>query len=122
MAPLGAVLLVLLAIPRISPLLRRKPLIAAATIFAAAVGAHVFVVSRQTHHFSFAEVGRLAYAWLVGREIPAFVGWTGEPPGTGSPTHPPRVLSVKPKVLEFGNTVPGTYPLWYDPAHFHGWA
>lgn len=119
MAPLGAALLVLLAIPRISPLLRRKHLIAAAPIFAAAVGAHVFVVSRQTHHFSFAEVGRLAYAWLVGREIPAYVGWTGDPPGTGPPIHAPRVLSVKPKVLEFRNTVPGTYPLWYDPAYFH---
>lgn len=67
MAPLGAAPLVLLAIPRISPLLRRKHLIAAVPIFAAAVGAHAFLISRRTHRFTFAEVGRLAYAWLVER-------------------------------------------------------
>jgi hypothetical protein len=119
MLPLGVALLVLLAIPRLFVPRRRLALAIAALIFVIAVGTHILVLSRQQHRLTFGDAGRLNYAWLVLREIPLHAGWTEHTPETGSPVHPLRVLGVGPTVLEFKGTVPGTYPLWYDPAYFH---
>jgi hypothetical protein len=119
MLPLGLVLLVLLAMPWFVNPPRRSSLAIAAVIFVIIVGPYVLVLSSPEHHLTFGESGRLNYAWHVQKTIPIYAGWIGQPQGTGTPLHPPRVLSREPTVLEFKDTVPGTYPLWYDPGFFH---
>ncbi len=48
-------------------------------------------------------------------------GWAHYPETRfGVPIHPPRKLMDRPMILEFASPVPGTYPLWYDPAYW--WA
>ncbi len=119
MLPLGVALLALLAIPQLFAPPRRLSLAIAVLIFVIAVGPYVFLMSRNQHRLTFGDAGRLNYAWLVLREVPLHAGWIGHTSGTGNPVHPPRVLMVGPTVLEFKGTVPGTYPLWYNPAYFH---
>jgi len=119
MLPLGVALLVLLAIPRICVLPRRLSVVIGALVFVILIGPYVFLLSHHQHRLTFGDAGRLNYAWLVQREIPMHAGWIGQPTGTGNPMHPLQVFRVAPTVLEFRNTVPGTYPLWYDPAYFH---
>ena len=70
---------------------------------------------------SFGETGRLNYAWFVNHLEPAWQGWEGEG-NHGTPEHPPRVLVQHPRVLEFASPVPGTYPLWFDPAYWYAGA
>jgi hypothetical protein len=119
MLPLGAVLLVLLAIPRLSILPRRSSLVIATSVFVICIGAYILAMSRNQHRLTFGDSGRLNYAWMVLREIPVHAGWIDYTPVTGSPVHPLKVFMVQPTVIEFKDTVPGTYPLWYDPAFFH---
>lgn len=119
MMPLGAALLVILAMPRVVAGPRRRLLAVAAITFATSVAPYVFELSRGLRRLSFGEAGRLNYAWLVSREIPSTAGWVGHTRESGNPLHPPRLLRVEPTVLEFNRTVPGTYPLWYNPSFFH---
>jgi hypothetical protein len=119
MVPLGTLLLVLLGIPWFSPLVPRSSLAIAMLCFAIILGPYTFLMSRQQHHLTFGEAARLNYVWLVQGGIPLYAGWMGQEPGTGKPSHPPRLLSSDPPVLEFKDTVHATYPLWYDPAYFH---
>ncbi len=119
MLPLGVALLVILFIPRLFAVPRRSLVALSAGVFFLAIAPHIFLLSRQAHHFSFGDSGRLNYAWLVLEEVPAHQGWTQYTPQTGTPVHPLRVLRVDPTVLEFDHTVPGTYPLWYNPAYFY---
>jgi len=119
MLPLCAVLLGILALPW-SPLSsRRSSLAIAALTLGVTVAPFVIGLSRQQHRLTFGESGRLNYAWLVQGGIPVYAGWAGQTLALGTPAHPPRILSHKPAVLEFKDTVPGTYPPWYDPAFFH---
>ena len=115
MLPLGVVLLVLLAVSRE----RRKQVAVAAVVFAGLSGSFIAALSIQQQRFTIGDSGRLNYAWMVQRDIPAFVGWTGLPNGTGTPLHPPRISVGSPELLEFKDTVPGTFPLWANPAYFH---
>ena len=115
MLPLGFVLLVLLGVSR----KRRKQVAVAAVVFTGLSGSFVAALSIQQHRFTIGDAGRLNYAWMVQREIPAFAGWTGLPAGTGTPLHAPRISVGSPELLEFKDTVPGTFPLWANPAYFH---
>jgi hypothetical protein len=122
MAPLSAVLIALLAIQWRSwrSILWRRPSLGIAALCLIIVfGPYVFALSRHERRLTFGEAGRLNYAWLVQGGIPVYAGWMGQPPTAGRPSHAPRLLSSDPPVLEFKDTVPGTYPLWYDPAYFH---
>jgi hypothetical protein len=119
MMPLGAALLVLLAIPWF-PVPARRPSLAIAVLgFLIISGPFVFALSLRQHHLTFGEAGRLNYAWAVQRGIPIHAMWLRQGPTGGTPVHPPRVLNSDPLVLEFTNTVPGTNPLWYDPSYFY---
>jgi hypothetical protein len=119
MLPLGIALLILLAIPRLFALPRRSLVALSGLVFFIAVAPHVFLLSRHAHRLSIGDSGRLNYAWLVLQQIPAHQGWIGSTAETGTPLHPLHVLSVTPTVIEFKDTVPGTYPLWYNPAYFY---
>jgi hypothetical protein len=119
MLPLSVMLLALLAIQWSFTTERRPSLAITALGFILVIGPYVFALSRHQHRLTFGEAGRLNYAWLVQGGIPVHVGWMGQPGTAGTPPHPVRLLSSDPRVLEFRDTVPGTYPLWYDPAYFH---
>ena len=119
MVPLGSVLLVLLWVRWFSTSVRRSSLAVAMLCFALILGPYALLMSRQQHHLTFGEAGRLNYAWLVQGGIPLHAGWIGQGAANGTPLHPPHMLSTDPPVLEFKDTIRATYPLWYDPAYFH---
>lgn len=119
MVPLSAGLLALLTIRWRSVPVRRSSLAIIALGFIIVLGPYVFALSYHQRRLTFGEAGRLNYAWLVQGGIPVHAGWMGQQPTVGTPAHPPRLLSSDPPVLEFRNTVPATYPLWYDPVYFH---
>ncbi|MEJ7810308.1 MAG: hypothetical protein WKG32_07825 [Gemmatimonadaceae bacterium] len=91
---------------------------AALVAFAITAGPFVAIVSRARHHFTFGDTARLNYAWYV-NGVTTWVFWQGGPPGSGTPTHPPRIISKDPTVYEFRSEIPGTYPLWYDAPYWH---
>jgi hypothetical protein len=119
MVPLSLALFLLFAIRWFSGAARRSSLAIAFVCFLIVVGPYVTALSRQQHHLTFGESGRLNYAWSVQGGIPIFAGWRTAEPNAGVPTHPPRLLNADPPVLEFKDTVPATYPLWYNPVYFH---
>jgi hypothetical protein len=96
----------------------------------AAVGALVFAliavplavaISAQVRRPTFGETGRLNYLWYVDGITP-WRFWRGEPPGSGTPKHPVRLLSQSPRIYEFATPVAGTYPIWYDPSYWYAGA
>ena len=120
MLPAGLVLLsVLFLCQRRSPKHLRNVLVAAVVMFLLCAP-QILAVSQRVGHPSTSETGRLSYLWLV-NQIRPFAGWTGTP-GGDMPMHGPRVLMADPEVLEFGQPIGGTYPLWYDPAYWYAGA
>ena len=91
--------------------------VATATFFALSMPL-IVVISTSLGRFSLGEVGRLNYAWHV-NGYEAHLGWVGAEPGSGTPLHPPRIISTKPYILEFADPGGGTFPLWYNPARWH---
>lgn len=76
----------------------------------------IAAVSRSAGHLSYGENGALAYATYV-NNIPRW--WTGEPPGSGIPTHPIRVIHDSPAAYEFAtNRIGSSYPYWDEPAYW----
>jgi hypothetical protein len=119
MLPLGIGLLVILALPGLSISPPRSHVAVAAIVFGLIIGAYGLALSRQQHRFTLGDAGKLNYAWLVAGEIPLHAGWIEPSPTSGTPAHPPRLLSSNPTVIAFKEMAPGTYPLWYNPAFFH---
>ncbi len=83
-------------------------------------------LSRKAGHVTIGEAGSLNYLWEIDGLRP-LVGW-GEggwhpswPPEsiTGHLVHPLLVVSSRPLTLAFGEDVPGTYPIWFDPWHWY---
>ena len=117
MLPAGVVLLGILFVCRgFSKSHSRKTLMAAAVTLLVCTP-QIVLISRQVGHPSVGETGKLNYIWWV-QGIRQFQGWTGTP-GGDMPVHGPRLIVSNPEVLEFGEPVPGTYPLWYDPAYWY---
>ena len=119
MLPLGVGLLVILAFPGLSISAPRSIVAVAAVVFGLIIAVYGLALSRQQHRFTLGDAGKLNYAWLVAGEIPLHAGWIEPSPTAGTPAHPPRLLSSNPTVITFKDRVPGTYPLWYNPAFFH---
>lgn len=74
----------------------------------------VIALSLMTGHFTFGESARMNQGWKVNGMKPEYRFWLGT--GEFHPAHAPRVLSEKPLIFEFSSPVPGTYPIWFDPA------
>lgn len=89
-----------------------RPVMTAAVALAITAGPQILALSVQQGRPTIGDSGRLNYAWLVVGEVPIHAGWTGGP-------HSPRVLNQSPLVLEYAGAVPGTQPLWYNPAFFY---
>jgi hypothetical protein len=116
---LGLALIVILALPLPGRRPRRMQLVAAALVFFALTAPFIASLSRQQHHLTFSESGRLNYAWNVSRNVPMFGGLMEYTKETGFPKHPLHALRTQPTVLVFKDTVPGTFPLWYNPVFFY---
>ena len=120
MLPAGLVLLgALFLCQRRSPKHLRNVLVAAVVMFLMCAP-QILAVSQRVGYPSISETGRLNHLWWV-QHIRPFAGWTGTP-GGDMPMHGPRVLMADPEVLEFGQPIGGTYPLWYDPTYWYAGA
>ncbi|MBP7936518.1 MAG: hypothetical protein KA354_17905 [Phycisphaerae bacterium] len=94
---------------------KRIPHLLAAGIAMALVAApFVAALSSKMGRFTTGETGRLNYAWLAGKPTTQ----TQPPTTQEAPYFPRRVLDL-PTVEEFATPVAGTYPMWYDPAHWN---
>lgn len=86
-------------------------------IFALIATPLVWELSVLAGGLTFGKSGAWNYArWIDGVALPYH--WHGEPPGSGTPVHPTRVLFQKPTVYEFGSPVLGTFPPWRDPYYW----
>ena len=116
----GIVLLALLWACQYGSASRFTNLLLAAAALCLFCGPQIVLVSRSVGYPSIGETGRLNYLWWV-QQIRRFEGWTGTP-GGDMPIHGPRLLMSDPEVLEFGQPIAGTYPLWYDPVYWYAGA
>jgi hypothetical protein len=126
MFPLAVVFLAAVGLATDS--LRRNKLyaIVAALVFAVIAAPLAAVISVRVGRPTFSETGRLNYLWHVtamgAYRFGAYRYWRGDPAGSGTPKHPMRLLSDRPRLYEFAAPVGGTYPLWYDPAYWYAGA
>jgi hypothetical protein len=115
MFPLGAMLLpLLLAFPPSVSRARAKILAASVVWFAGAIPL-IGLISARLGRLSYGETGHLNYAFYVLKASEA----TDKEYDGSSLVHPPRVLLAKPRIIEFGTPIPGTYPLHYDPSYWY---
>ncbi len=89
----------------------------AAVVFLLVSSPFLIALSWAKGRVTFADTGRLNYAWYV-NDIPG-IYWQGEPGWSGTPRHATRKVMKEPEVYEFGTPVGGTYPLWYDPSYWN---
>jgi hypothetical protein len=121
MFPLALVFLAVAALA--TDVLRRNARYAAvgALVFALIAAPLSVAISARVGRPTFGEAGRLNYLWNVDGITP-WRFWRGEPPGSGTPKHPVRLVSQSPRIYEFATPVGGTYPLWYDPSYWYAGA
>jgi hypothetical protein len=91
--------------------------IIALIIFLSVTSPFIIAISYAKGRFTFGESGKYNYWVHVNFKKPTH--WTGAPPGSGTPSHPPRLIFNVPKIYEFGTPIGGTYPLWYDPSYWY---
>ena len=120
MLPAGLVLLGLLFFCQLRAPKNSRNVVIAAIAMMLLCAPQIIAVSQLVGHASISETGKLNYLWFV-EHIRLFAGWTGTP-GGDMPAHGPRVLMTNPEVLEFGQPIGGTYPLWFDPAYWYAGA
>ena len=77
----------------------------------------IAIVSIHEGRFTFSDAGMLTYVRHI-NGVP-YPHWQGEPPGSGIPTHPTRLIFLSPPIYEFGEPVGGTYPITYDPYYWY---
>jgi hypothetical protein len=113
-----AVLCLILSVAAAPARWRALPKAAAALLaFAVVVAPLVTALSVAHGRFTFGESGTITYMRLGGG-MPDAEHWQGEPPGTGTPKHPTRILCEDPRVYEFAGPVKGSYPLGYEPSYW----
>jgi hypothetical protein len=88
--------------------------------FAVIAAPLAIAISIKAGRPTFGESGRDTYLWEVNGVSLKY--WRGDDPKTGTPKHPVRLLSARPRVYEFATPIAGTYPLWYDPAYWYAGA
>jgi hypothetical protein len=119
--PLGFIFLALLWVTL--PKVRRLRLLVSTAVFLTMSTPLITLVSRRAGHPTISDVSRLAYLWYTNRRDLLRDGWTWNGKfGSALPllAHPPRVLISSPRTLEFREPIPGTLPVWYEPAYW--WA
>jgi hypothetical protein len=88
----------------------------ALVVFTLVAGPFVFALSKAKHRFTYGDVGKIAYAEFMDW-LPQPIFWEGGD-GSGTPTHPARIILFEPRVYEFAEPVGGSYPMWYDPSYW----
>jgi len=118
MFPLGLVFLVLgwFAVPKKRD--RFLSLAIATLMFAIVSAPLVAVLSYKVGRFTFGDSGWLNYSAFVSPGV-GVRNWQGEPPASGVPVHPTRLIFQHPPVFEFATPIGGTYPPTYDPAYWN---
>jgi len=97
---------------------RSAPRAAMALItFLLAASPWILTLSKAKGRLTFADTGRLDYAFYVNGLVD-HPYWHGETPGLGMPTHSARRLNDLPPVEEVAGPGPGCYALWYDPTYW----
>ncbi len=86
-------------------------------IFAIVAAPLVYELSKLAGGLTFGKSGAWNYARTV-NGIGVAYHWHGQPPGTGIPLHPTRIIFQNPTVYEFGSPVRGTFPPWRDPYYW----
>jgi len=95
----------------------RKSLLAA-LVFLAIASPLMLALTLSKRRPTFGDSGKLNYAWEV-NQIPKYVNWQGDPPGSGVPKHATRLILSQPTVYEFATPLPGSYPPWFDPSYWY---
>lgn len=88
-----------------------------AIIFVAVSAPFIVTLSAQKGRFTFGDAGRLNYARYV-NGVPDH-HWQGNPPGSGTPVRPSRMISTDPPAFEFRAPFAATFPTWYDPSYWY---
>jgi len=118
MLVVGSLLLLLIWICPPGRSVRRRYLAITAATFAAVALPWIAGLSLKAGKPTIGEAGRLNMIW-TNLWVGGFEGFAGDPPGNGTPQHPPRIISTNPSVREFNAPFEATYPLWYDPAYWN---
>jgi hypothetical protein len=69
-------------------------------------------LSHNEGRLTFGDVGPINYEIFIDKVDPFA-------PNNPGALHPVRRLLDRPSVVEFGEPIAGTYPLWYDPVYWH---
>jgi hypothetical protein len=93
-------------------------LIVSIVVFILISAPFVSALSKKQGHFTFGDSGAINYAEYV-NGAPHSIHWSGEPPGTGVPLHPTRLLTQIPPVYEYARPIGGSYPPWTDPSYWY---
>jgi len=89
----------------------------ALVVFLSVGGPLIAALSIAKGRMTFGDSGKLAYAFMVSGTKYRY--WQGEPPSTGTPSHPVRKIFDKPAIYEFGTPIGGTYPFRYDSTYWY---
>jgi len=89
----------------------------ALAIFLAIAAPQIIVLSRSKGRVTFSDSGKLTFSWS-NYNLP-ICDWQGQPPGSGTPLHPTRMLYAHPDVFEFNGPIRASYPPWYDPSYWN---
>jgi hypothetical protein len=111
---LACVFLALLAAGAGVKPINRQKLAVTTAVFLVISAPLVIAVSRKTNHVTIGEAGPLNYLWYANLNLSADEVWEGRP----MLKHGPHVFTDSPMTTEFSGPVPGTYPIWYDPAYW----
>ncbi|HZQ90590.1 MAG TPA: hypothetical protein VFA60_02220 [Terriglobales bacterium] len=90
----------------------------AALVFAAISLPWAAALHARYHRWTFGDSAALNYAWYI-NGVRIWFHWQGGPPASGVPAHPPRQLAAQPETFEYASPVPGTLPIWDDPAYWY---
>jgi hypothetical protein len=78
---------------------------------------YIALISANVGHITIGESGSLTFVRYV-NGVP-YPHWQGLPEGSGMPLHPSRLIHTDPPIYEFGTSIPGTYPIGYDPSYWY---
>jgi hypothetical protein len=95
---------------------RLRPLVSL-LVFLLIASPLLVILSRAKGRFTFGDSGRINYIWHVDG-VPRMY-WQGDYPGSGTPTHPPRLIHTNPAIYEFGGSFAATFPPWYEPSYWY---
>ncbi|MGC1306802.1 MAG: hypothetical protein WA885_06205 [Phormidesmis sp.] len=121
MFPLGFVFLLASLFATGSPRKIWPKTLVALIVFLLICSPYISVLSLKKGSLTFSETGKLSYVWYVYPTMSVIPDtlWQGEHPEFGTPQNPIRKIFENPDILEFGEPIDGTYPLWMDPSYWY---